>query len=63
MLFRSIVALGAAGPGPFSFVTNTHDPEYVETVIPGNRFYYNLTASNSSQWSGVSVNVFIDVPA
>ena len=60
---RSIVALGAAGPGPFSFVTNTHDPEYVETVIPGNRFYYNLTASNSSQWSGVSVNVFIDVPA
>ena len=57
---RSIVAIGAA-PGPFSFVTNSHDNEYIENVIPGNRFYFNLTASNSSQWSGTSVNVFIDV--
>ena len=52
----------SAPVGPFSFVTNVHEPIYIENIIPGHRFYFNVTASNSHQWSGVSVNVFLDVP-
>lgn len=59
-LYTSIVPIGAAA-GSFEFLGRIYTPSYSGEVTQAKRHYFQLTAENSSQYSGRSVNAYIDV--
>ena len=59
-VYFSAVAIGAA-EGNYNLLASVKDNFNIQQVEHGKRYYYQLTAENSSQWSGRSSAIYFDV--
>ena len=59
-IYTSVVPLEAA-PGSFIYLGKTKQNNFTAQIEVGKRYYYQLTAENSAQWSQRSEAIYLDV--
>ena len=59
-IYISVVPLEAA-PGSFIYLGKTKQNNFTAQIEVGKRYYYQLTAENSAQWSQRSEAIYLDV--